>query len=180
VRKARSPKGRGNPAPLPGGGASPPRDDLSGGVRGRAKAGRLQADHRRGSFYKKRFGHSSWSFGLGEGANLEEFHPGLDGGGFRAEFKIPPKSPFFGVIVMLRPEKGQRTFINAAAKVLRSEWFPMRDSSSSEGAKDLTSTSCMKRSAESSRKAPPPSLSRVTEDGDSRRPSGTMVTASFR
>ena len=55
---------------------------------------------------------------VGEGANLEEFHPGLDGGGFRAEFKIPPKSPLFGVIAMLRPEKGQRTFIKAAAKVL--------------------------------------------------------------
>ena len=55
---------------------------------------------------------------VGEGANLEEFHPGLDGGGFRAEFKIPPKSPLFGVIAMLCPEKGQRTFINAAAKVL--------------------------------------------------------------
>ena len=55
---------------------------------------------------------------VGEGANLEEFHPGSDGGGFRAEFKIPPKSPLFGVIAMMRPEKGQRTFINAAAKVL--------------------------------------------------------------
>ena len=57
---------------------------------------------------------------VGEGANLEEFHPGLDGGGFRAEFKIPPKSPLFGVIAMMRPEKGQRIFINAAAKVLKS------------------------------------------------------------
>jgi glycosyltransferase involved in cell wall biosynthesis len=57
---------------------------------------------------------------VGEGANLEEFHPGLDGGGFRAEFRIPPKSPLFGVIAMMRPEKGQRTFINAAARVLKS------------------------------------------------------------
>jgi glycosyltransferase involved in cell wall biosynthesis len=56
---------------------------------------------------------------VGEGADLEEFHPGPDGGGFRAEFKIPPKSPLFGVIGAMRPEKGQRTFINAAAKVLR-------------------------------------------------------------
>ena len=55
---------------------------------------------------------------VGEGADLEEFHPGMDGGGFRAEFKIPPKSPVFGVIGMMRREKGQRTFINAAAKVL--------------------------------------------------------------
>jgi glycosyltransferase involved in cell wall biosynthesis len=55
---------------------------------------------------------------VGEGANLKEFYPGLGGGGFRTEFKIPPKSPLFGVIAMLRPEKGQRTFINAAAKVL--------------------------------------------------------------
>jgi glycosyltransferase involved in cell wall biosynthesis len=55
---------------------------------------------------------------VGESANLDEFHPGLDGGRFRAEFNIPPTSPLFGVIAMLRPEKGQRTFINAAAKVL--------------------------------------------------------------
>jgi glycosyltransferase involved in cell wall biosynthesis len=39
---------------------------------------------------------------VGEGADLEEFHPGMDG----------------GVIGMMRREKGQRTFINAAAKVL--------------------------------------------------------------
>jgi glycosyltransferase involved in cell wall biosynthesis len=56
---------------------------------------------------------------VGEGTDLEEFHPGLDGGGFRAEFRIPPKSPVFGTIAMLRPEKGHRTFINAAAKVLK-------------------------------------------------------------
>jgi glycosyltransferase involved in cell wall biosynthesis len=56
---------------------------------------------------------------VGEGANLEEFHPGLDGGGFRAEFEIPPRSPLFGVVAMMRPEKGQRTFINAAASVLK-------------------------------------------------------------
>jgi glycosyltransferase involved in cell wall biosynthesis len=67
-----------------------------------------------------RVGVSDWRIEVvGEGVNLEEFHPGLDGWGFRAEFKIPPKSPVFGVIAMLRPEKGQRTFINAAAKVLR-------------------------------------------------------------
>jgi glycosyltransferase involved in cell wall biosynthesis len=56
---------------------------------------------------------------VGEGTNLEEFHPGLDGGGFRAEFGIPSKSPLFGMIAMLRPEKGHRIFINAAAKVLK-------------------------------------------------------------
>lgn len=56
----------------------------------------------------------------GEGASLEEFRPGLDGGGFRAEFKIPPESPLFGMIAMMRPEKGHRTFINAAAKVFKS------------------------------------------------------------
>jgi glycosyltransferase involved in cell wall biosynthesis len=56
---------------------------------------------------------------VGEGTNLEEFHPALDGAGFRAEFGIPPSSPLFGTIAMLRPEKGQRIFINAAAKVFK-------------------------------------------------------------
>jgi len=57
---------------------------------------------------------------VGEGADLQEFYPGLDEGRFRAELNIPPDSPLFGTIAMLRPEKGQRTFINAAAKVFRS------------------------------------------------------------
>jgi glycosyltransferase involved in cell wall biosynthesis len=90
---------------------------------------------------------------VGEGANLEEFHPGWDGGGFRAEFKIPPKSPLFGVIAMLRPEKGQRTFIKAAAKVLSlvsDARFVIVG-----GVEDLTLTGYMKKSAERSGKAPP-------------------------
>jgi glycosyltransferase involved in cell wall biosynthesis len=52
--------------------------------------------------------------------DLREFRPGLDGGKFRAEFEIPPQSPVFGMIAMLRPEKGHRTFVDAAAKVLMS------------------------------------------------------------
>ena len=56
----------------------------------------------------------------GEGVDLQEFHPGLNGGAFRAEFEIPSKSPLFGVIAMLRSEKGQRNFVNAAASVLKS------------------------------------------------------------
>ena len=53
--------------------------------------------------------------------------------------RIPP----FGVIAMLRPEKGQRTFINAAVKVLTS--FSDARFVSSAGAEDLKLTGCMKK-----------------------------------
>ena len=56
----------------------------------------------------------------GEGVDLQEFHPGLNGAAFRAEIEVAPQSPLFGVIGMLRSEKGQRNFVNAAARVLKS------------------------------------------------------------
>jgi glycosyltransferase involved in cell wall biosynthesis len=56
----------------------------------------------------------------GEGVDLQEFHPELNGGAFRAEFEIASESPLFGVIAMLRSEKGQGNFVNAAITVLRS------------------------------------------------------------
>jgi glycosyltransferase involved in cell wall biosynthesis len=57
---------------------------------------------------------------VGEGVDLQEFQPGLNGEAFRAEIEVAPESPLFGVIAMLRSEKGQRSFINAAARVLKS------------------------------------------------------------
>ena len=39
---------------------------------------------------------------------------------FAAYDQIPSESPVFGVIAMLRSEKGQRNFVNAATRVLRS------------------------------------------------------------
>lgn len=56
----------------------------------------------------------------GEGVDLKEFHPGIDGKAFRKEFDIPNDAPLFGVIAMVRGEKGQRHFITAAVEVLRS------------------------------------------------------------
>jgi glycosyltransferase involved in cell wall biosynthesis len=56
----------------------------------------------------------------GEGVDLQEFHPGLNGAAFRAEIEVAPQSPLFGVVGMLRSEKGQRNFVNAAARVLKS------------------------------------------------------------
>ena len=59
---------------------------------------------------------------VGEGVDLNEFHPGVDGRGFRAEFGIAEGAPVFGLVSMIRGEKGYNHFVNAASKVL--EKFP--------------------------------------------------------
>lgn len=56
---------------------------------------------------------------VGEGIDLKEFHPGVDGSGFRAEFGIPWDAPVFGLVAMIRGEKGHNHFVNAASNVLR-------------------------------------------------------------
>ncbi|MEI6278683.1 MAG: glycosyltransferase family 4 protein [Verrucomicrobiae bacterium] len=55
---------------------------------------------------------------VGEGVDLKEFHPGVNGRGFRAEFSIPEEATVFGLVAMIRGEKGHGRFINAAAEVL--------------------------------------------------------------
>ena len=59
---------------------------------------------------------------VGEGVDLNEFSPAVDGRGFRAEFGIADDAPLFGLVSMIRGEKGYNHFVNAAAKVL--EKFP--------------------------------------------------------
>jgi glycosyltransferase involved in cell wall biosynthesis len=56
---------------------------------------------------------------IGECVDTEEFSPG-DGSLFRREFGIPNDAPLFGVVAMLREEKGHDTFLRAARKLLRS------------------------------------------------------------
>jgi glycosyltransferase involved in cell wall biosynthesis len=55
---------------------------------------------------------------IGEGVDCAEFHPGREGIGFRAEFGIPKEAPLFGLIAMIRSEKGHACFIKAAARVV--------------------------------------------------------------
>lgn len=59
---------------------------------------------------------------IGEGVDLKEFHPHVDGSGFRAEFGIASEAPLFGLVAMIRGEKGYNHFVNAAAIVLKT--FP--------------------------------------------------------
>jgi len=56
---------------------------------------------------------------IGECVDPGEFHPG-DGSAFRGDFGIPSAAPLFGIVAMLRGEKGHRTFLHAAREVLRS------------------------------------------------------------
>jgi len=56
----------------------------------------------------------------GEGVDLTEFHPGVSGHGFRAEFAIPDGGPLFGLVAMIRSEKGHKHFVSAAKKVIES------------------------------------------------------------
>lgn len=51
---------------------------------------------------------------IGEGVDLSRFHPGIDGRGFRREFGIRDGEILFGLVAMIRPEKGHLTFIDAA------------------------------------------------------------------
>ena len=55
---------------------------------------------------------------VGEGVDLGEFHPGVDGSVFRKEFGIAEEAIVFGLVSMIRGEKGYNHFVNAAAKVL--------------------------------------------------------------
>lgn len=54
---------------------------------------------------------------IGECVDTQEFSPG-DGSEFRREFRIPATAPLFGIIAMLRGEKGHDTFVRAARLVL--------------------------------------------------------------
>ncbi|MBJ7327460.1 MAG: glycosyltransferase family 4 protein [Chthoniobacterales bacterium] len=55
---------------------------------------------------------------VGECVDTKEFCPG-DGSAFREEFGIPTGAPLFGLVAMLRREKGHATFLQAARQVLR-------------------------------------------------------------
>lgn len=55
---------------------------------------------------------------IGESVDTEEFSPG-DGSLFRQEFGISGDAPLFGIVAMLRSEKGHDTFLGAARRVLQ-------------------------------------------------------------
>ena len=56
---------------------------------------------------------------IGEGVDTAVFRPPVDGSAFRLEYGIAPEAPLFGVIGMIRWEKGQDLFVLAALEVLR-------------------------------------------------------------
>jgi len=56
---------------------------------------------------------------VGEGVDLQEYHPGIDGRHFRTEFDIPPDAPLVGIIAMMRGDKGHHFFLDAAFEVLK-------------------------------------------------------------
>jgi glycosyltransferase involved in cell wall biosynthesis len=57
---------------------------------------------------------------VGEGVDLGAFHPGRDGAAFRAEHAVPADAILFGIVAMIRPEKGHAVFVAAAKKLLSS------------------------------------------------------------
>ena len=56
---------------------------------------------------------------VGEGLDLEEYHPSVDGRPFRDEFHIPPDAPLIGIIAMMRGDKGHHFFLDAAFDILK-------------------------------------------------------------
>ena len=57
---------------------------------------------------------------IGEGVDLAEFNPACDGSAFRRDFAVASDEVLFGLVAMIRPEKGHLTFIAAAEKVMAS------------------------------------------------------------
>jgi glycosyltransferase involved in cell wall biosynthesis len=55
---------------------------------------------------------------VGEGIDLSLYRPENSGAAFRQEFGIAPEAPLFGIIAMLRGDKGHATYVEAAKKVL--------------------------------------------------------------
>lgn len=56
---------------------------------------------------------------VGEGVDLGQFHPAVSGRGFRREFSVAPDATLFGVVAMIRPEKGHAVFVEAARQMLK-------------------------------------------------------------
>lgn len=56
---------------------------------------------------------------VGEGVDAAQFNPAVDGAVWRAEFGVSPDALLFGVVAMIRPEKGHAIFVEAARRVLR-------------------------------------------------------------
>jgi glycosyltransferase involved in cell wall biosynthesis len=56
---------------------------------------------------------------VGEGIDLSLYRPENDGSAFRKEFGIAPDAPLFGIIAMLRGDKGHKFYVEAALKVLQ-------------------------------------------------------------
>jgi glycosyltransferase involved in cell wall biosynthesis len=56
---------------------------------------------------------------VGEGIDLSLYRPENDGSAFRKEFDIPPDAPLFGIIAMLRGDKGHKFYVDAALQVLK-------------------------------------------------------------
>ena len=53
------------------------------------------------------------------GVDPERFHPDVDGAPLRHELAIPADAPVIGMIANLDPKKSHRSFLDAAARVLR-------------------------------------------------------------
>jgi glycosyltransferase involved in cell wall biosynthesis len=56
---------------------------------------------------------------IGEFVDLDYFHPLISENGFRARYGVPADSPLFIVVGMIRSEKGQTTFVDAALRMLK-------------------------------------------------------------
>jgi glycosyltransferase involved in cell wall biosynthesis len=56
---------------------------------------------------------------VGEGTDIGRFSPARDGGPVRAEWRVKADEVLFGLVAMIRPEKGHALFIEAAERVLK-------------------------------------------------------------
>jgi glycosyltransferase involved in cell wall biosynthesis len=58
---------------------------------------------------------------VGEGIDLKEYNPNVNGNAFREEFGIPANVPLVGIIGMMRSDKGHHYFLDGAFEILEKE-----------------------------------------------------------
>jgi glycosyltransferase involved in cell wall biosynthesis len=56
---------------------------------------------------------------VGEGTDTDQFHPSVDGRALRAEWGVSEDAVLFGVVAMIRPEKGHGVFLSAVEELMK-------------------------------------------------------------
>jgi glycosyltransferase involved in cell wall biosynthesis len=73
---------------------------------------------------------------IGEGTNTEQFHPANDRTKLRGEWSVAADVVLFGLVAMIRPEKGHGIFVEAACELVKTHSDKVRFAIVGEGVGD--------------------------------------------